>query len=90
MSGTTKSVCLRLYSRTSLLAGRGGGGGHDLHRGVITKPPPIVENDIHHKVSVLPRGSNVQHRGMQGPLPSQATEKLMVHNQLVLLLVVDM
>ena len=89
MSGTTKPVCLRLYSRNVAFRGSGGGG-HDLHRGVITQPPPVVETDIHHKVTLLPRRSNVQHHGMQGPLPSQAIEKLIVHNQLVLLLVVDM
>ena len=89
MSGTTKSVCFRLYSRN--VAFRGSGGGiHGLHRGVVTQPPPVVENDMHHKVTLLPRRSNVQHHGMQGPLPPQAIEKLMVRNQLVLLLVVDM
>ena len=89
MSGTTKSVCLRLYTRKSRFSW-GGGWGHDLHRGVITEPPLVVENDIHHKVTFLPRRSNVQHHGMQGPLPSLAMAKLVVHNQLVLLLVVDM
>ena len=76
-------------AETSPFAGRGRGG-HGLHRGVITEPPPVVENDIHQKVTLLPLRSNVQHHGMQGPLPPQAIEKLMVHNQLVLLLVVDM
>ena len=90
MSDTTKFVFFRLCSRNVDFRGSGGGGVHGLHRGVVTQPPPVVENDMHHKVTLLPRRSNVQHHGMQGLLPPQAIEKLMVHNQLVLLLVVDM
>ena len=62
----------------------------ELRVGIITQPPLVFENNVHHKVTLILCCSNVQHHGMQRPLPSQNIHKLMVHNQLGLLLVVDM
>ena len=77
MLGSRKLVGLRLYNK-NVLFGAFRGGVVPLHPDIITQPPLVFKNNIHHKVTLILCCSDAHYPGIQRPLPPQNIHKLMM------------